>query len=509
MSNAYQTSDGYAPPPNQSAYPQLGNNNNQGYNGGQGYPQIGGGDPQYQTYNPSDKILDVESGERFDYAGSKCHDKGFIVLFVLHLAAVVLCAVLYGKKAIDSWQPSVEPSDPTISLKSVLLALAAAGVAGLAFGAIWLYVMKRCTATIIKISLVLNVIVFAGAAGFALVRGAVGVAVLFAVLALFQCLYFYCVRHRIPFTKAIMTASVSSVQTNPGSINVVYLMALLNVIWVMFWGFTTAAITNHFQVSNGEKEITATHGLAWFFLLISFYWTGQVLKNVGHVTVSGSVASWWLVPTQPAPTCGAFKRAMTTSFGSICFGSLLVAVLSAMRAVVRQAKDQARRRGSGGAACALCCLECILRSLERLIRYFNMYAYTHVAIYGKDFISAAKDTWAMFSNRGFEVLINDDLTGMVLSMGCFLGALFSALVGGAVVLFSQSSTDTTTWGAVAGVSFLIGFLLTALIMSVVQSAVATTYVVWAEMPNEIAQTRPQHYQQLVEASRILHPDRNF
>jgi hypothetical protein len=30
-----------------------------------------------------------------------------------------------------------------------------------------------------------------------------------------------------------------------------------------------------------------------------------------------------------------------------------------------------------------------------------------VAIYGKDFITAAKDTWALFKARGFDVLIND------------------------------------------------------------------------------------------------------
>lgn len=45
--------------------------------------------------------------------------------------------------------------------------------------------------------------------------------------------------------------------------------------------------------------------------------------------------------------------------------------------------------------------------------------------------------------------------------------------------------------------------MTALIMSVVQSAVATTYVVWAEMPNEISNTRPQHYNKLVVLEIII------
>jgi hypothetical protein len=48
-----------------------------------------------------------------------------------------------------------------------------------------------------------------------------------------------------------------------------------------------------------------------------------------------------------------------------------------------------------------------------------------VAIYGKDFMTASKDTWALFKARGFEVLINDDLTGMVLMLGAFLGGTTS------------------------------------------------------------------------------------
>jgi hypothetical protein len=132
-----------------------------------------------------------------------------------------------------------------------------------------------------------------------------------------------------------------------------------------------------------------------------------------------------------------------------------VAVISAARAMVNQARQQAREADNGIAQCALCCADCVLGCLERMVEYFNVYgkdtrtstqkhlcahimhtrsthlrtctAYTQVAIYGKDFITAAKDTWALFKARGFDMLINDDLTGMVLLMGALLGGqtLFS------------------------------------------------------------------------------------
>jgi hypothetical protein len=61
---------------------------------------------------------------------------------------------------------------------------------------------------------------------------------------------------------------------------------------------------------------------------------------------------------------------MTTSFGSICFGSLLVAILSALR----QLANQARQDDDGGVL--LCIAECILGCLESLLEYFNTWVST-------------------------------------------------------------------------------------------------------------------------------------
>jgi hypothetical protein len=61
------------------------------------------------------------------------------------------------------------------------------------------------------------------------------------------------------------------------------------------------------------------------------------------------------------------------------------------------------------------------------------------------------------------------------------------------------------WGVIAGMSFLVGAILTSLVMSVVSSAVATTYVVWAECPQEIQRTRPESYTDIRNAATKLYP----
>jgi hypothetical protein len=55
--------------------------------------------------------------------------------------------------------------------------------------------------------------------------------------------------------------------------------------------------------------------------------------------------------------------------------------------------------------------------MEALLEYFNHYAFTQVAIYGKDFCTAAKDTWNLVKQRGMDAVINDNLIGNVLSSG--------------------------------------------------------------------------------------------
>lgn len=75
------------------------------------------------------------------------------------------------------------------------------------------------------------------------------------------------------------------------------------------------------------------------------------------------------------PTLKAMNRALTTSFGSICFGSLVIAVVKALRAMVNMSRQSDN-------SFVKCIAECILACIERIIQYINVYAFSYVAIYG-------------------------------------------------------------------------------------------------------------------------------
>jgi hypothetical protein len=101
------------------------------------------------------------------------------------------------------------------------------------------------------------------------------------------------------------------------------------------------------------------------FCFFSFYWTSQVIKNIIHVTIAGVFATYYFMAGSPqgmskSPTLASFKRACTTSIGSICFGSLIIAVIQTLRALTQILRGD----GNDGIMVFIACIiDCILGKL--------------------------------------------------------------------------------------------------------------------------------------------------
>lgn len=96
------------------------------------------------------------------------------------------------------------------------------------------------------------------------------------------------------------------------------------------------------------------------------------------------------------PLVQAAKRTYTSSFGPVCFGSLVVALIDTLIFLVRQSGRSSRF----AAMIAECILGWFLNHswsiilfldcIRSWVEYFNVFAYVQVAIYGKGFCQAAK-----------------------------------------------------------------------------------------------------------------------
>jgi xanthosine utilization system XapX-like protein len=221
------------------------------------------------------------------------------------------------------------------------------------------------------------------------------------------------------------------------------------------------------------------------------------------MTVSGAFGSYYFFPNGGKfTTLASAGRALTTSFGSGCFGSLIVAVIRTLRFLA----NQLRQSDNGWLAILGCCLECCIGMIEGLVDYFNTYAYTYCAMYGKAYLDAGKATWNLIKDRGVEAIINDNLVGNVLGMGGFLIAGIGALVGFLFILIkgtTGSAQQPQVVITVVLINFLIGNVLFGIISSIVDSANVSFFVCLAEDPQALAATNPELFEKVILKNYIL------
>jgi len=334
--------------------------------------------------------------------------------------------------------------------------------------------------------LVLNMLLWAAFGVYLLAVGQTLFGIIMFIFAVFYAILFYLWRNRIPFATAVLQTVSSIISEYPSSTYMAYISLIIHIIGIAFI-FTAAFVAQSLTTSSGIAYLIAV------FFVFSFYWYSQVVKNTVHVTTSGMVSTWYFLKNQmPSnPTMKSLKRAVTTSFGSICLGSLLVAILQTLRAVFRSLRN-ARN------SFLICIIDCILGMLENLLRYFNLYAFTQVAVYGKTYCEAARDTWALIHSHGYEAIINDNLIGNVLSMGALLGGIICALVGGLVG--SQIAPDFYIGCIIIG--FIIGFAMLIIVMEVIQSGVATIFVCFAMDSEALRRNDPLLHQKFVQTYNL-------
>ena len=206
------------------------------------------------------------------------------------------------------------------------------------------------------------------------------------ILSLFSALigicYVFAVKNRIPFAAANLDAGASSIRANGGITLIVLFLGCLMLGWIALWTASLAGLVDFIQVCDEDHNcvVQATNSgwiVPFVFLL---FWTQQVFKNIIHTTVAGTVGTWYFEPNEASSFCSkgirtSFSRSVTYSFGSICFGSLCVAIVQFLDWLVQTLRTERSENGEQHPASVflLCCLDCILRLLQDVMEYFNKY----------------------------------------------------------------------------------------------------------------------------------------
>lgn len=461
--------------------------NTGGYSQPTQYPSQGGGYAQAadRTYQASGTSYQPTGGNNSAYAPQsdfngvkgesqpkQFQDGIWAILFGVHLAVMVVIMIVQST--------SLESSGYNYS--GVVWCVSVCAVVAVILSSMALGFMMQFATELVKMALFFSIGCSLAMGIMGALAGQMWMSIMgFASFAL-GCCYAYFVWSRIPFAAANLRTALTAVKVNLGLVAVAYFFLALAFGWSLWWSVTAGT------------TVSTVGSAALFFFLLSYYWVHQVLQNTVHVTTAGVIGTWWFVPEE-ASTCwssaimDSLGRATTYSFGSICFGSFLVALVQALRAMHRIAHQ------NDDCSFVICIIDCILGCIQGIIEYLNKWAYVYVGLYGYSYLEAGRNVITLFQNKGWSTLITDDLAENVLFMVSVAIGLITGLVGFIMGKIDQNLfagmgyDDSGMVGFVLG--FLVGFLFASIMMSVVASAVNTVIVCFAEAPAEFQANHPE------------------
>ncbi|OAP55396.1 hypothetical protein AYL99_10369 [Fonsecaea erecta] len=386
---------------------------------------------------------------------------------------------------------------------------------GLVFSWGYFLAARAFTKQFVWLTGILNCALAIGTAAYYLYRHLWGAGIVFAIFAVFAIICFISWIPRIPFAVVMLQQTMDVARMRRVHVFLVsFIGGIASVVFAAWFSVTLVAIYTSYMPGNSGSTANPSCPAAGcssgkviglvVFVTFAGYWITEWMKNTIHTTIAGVYGSWYFCAGKPGgiprgATAGALRRATTYSFGSISFGSLIVALINMLRQACSIAQQQEAADGNIIGTIMFCILGCFIGLLDWLVQFINRYAFSHIALYGKAYIPAAKDTWTMMKDRGIDALVNDCLVGPVLTVGSIFVAYLSALLAYLYLEFTHPAYNEgrTFTPVIMAFAFLIGLQICQTFTTPIGSGVDTIFVAMAWDPQVAMTDHPEFWERLV------------
>lgn len=443
-----------------------------------------------------------------------CQDCGFAVIFLVCLYG--LAAAAYQMSDDLTWEDIPQKQRNQIPGQSIAAALVASTLSACILSYSFMVFVKYCTRLVVWGSMLSTPVLMLCTAivvpavspdpnGAAMIS--IGLMTT-AGLSLFALCC--CWRPYIPFTIDILREVSSIMGSASGILPVGVFGTFAAFIWQTVVSGVIFGIWYQTKYCSGPdcQVHTDDNNVLYFLTVVLLVWGVAVFSNVCHVTYCGIVGRWYF--GAPPSVGKSFWVAITTSFGSICLGSLIVATIRAADAVLQKIRQQAREnRDNAFIQIALCLLQCVLRCVEGIVEACSYFAYVQVAVRGFSFLDSARLTLAIYRFRNISAIIGTQIVGHIIGIGCLACGVVSGIVGCVVCLGVHPAGSTNDDLAFAGtvtllLGMFLGFAVSGNILCALRSGFATLCICWAEDTSKMRVAIPNLDHSFQQRSRLMY-----
>ncbi|KAH3679592.1 hypothetical protein WICMUC_000824 [Wickerhamomyces mucosus] len=472
------------------------------------------GEPDKHYYNDDKPAVSNPNGETFNDAFKvekpRWNDWPFTIFFLLVVGGFIAVAAITLRAYADTYSnqgSGIYNSTETLTLNTNTVILFVFGiVVSLVIAIATLFLARIHPRGFIKISIFVNVILGIGTAIAYFVMHYYSAAVVFLVLTLISAWCYWSMRSRIPFSAEVLVTVIEVEKKYSSTLFTSLIGSLISGAFSFL--FTTVIVSTYIKydpdgdgcnVSGGSCSSAKLIGLLVFVFFAGYYIT-EVIRNVIHVTISGVYGTWYYLSKSDQgeprfPATGAFKRAMTYSFGSICFGSLIVTFVDLLKQGLNILRQNVSQAGDFCASFGFLILDILFGIIEWLARFFNQYSYSYISLYGDAYIPAAKATWHLLRQKGMDALVNECLIGTALGFYALFNAYITALFAFLYVRLTAPAYNSsgTFYAPIVAFSFVIALQISNIITQPLKSGTSTFFIALARDPEVYQQSYPDRF----------------
>lgn len=311
----------------------------------------------------------------------------------------------------------------------------------------------------------------------------------------------FCWRDLIPLTIEVIDASAKVVARYWSMVGISVCGTLAGLAWSFTLG--TAGLGLYALYDEGRVHVpqasqasnsSAAEDVIYFLVCLIFGWGFYTVSNLSHTAYCGVFGRWYFEGEDKLkdskPVTDSLKIACTKSFGSVAFGSLIIAVIRAMEKLLRKMSHDAGEDGNMVMCIIFCVLSVLVSCLGDLVEWISNYIYVQVALRGLSFINGASATYSLATISNLVFVASAVLVEYVTLLGAIFCGIAGSLVAGGVAYVSCGLPGACgTLAAMAGLFGCCGGCIAGgSAVGILNSGSVSILMCWAERPDVLKAT---------------------
>lgn len=236
------------------------------------------------------------------------------------------------------------------------------------------------------------------------------------------------------------------------------------VIYILYLASSGEVVVETYEVddltvSYKSFEYTQNTKFAFLFMLFCWFWTSEFVLAFGQLVIALSFACWYFTRSKEKSNFGsntnvfwAFQAAARYHLGTVAFGSLIIAIIKTIRAIVAYIQKKAAKSGNQIAQYVLCAIQCCLWCVEKCMKFLNKHAYILTAIYGYTFCKAARNAFFLLLRNILRVVAVNMVSSVILVIGKFITPAVTTFI--CYICIAYFANLDGSWGIVAPLVFV-------------------------------------------------------